>query len=970
MTRFAQYISAITIALVIAIGATLTAQAQALVDPYPFAFGSTVDIDTALLGPVEPAGSRGRVAVSTDGAFVTADGERLRFYGVTIQYSGCLPDSATAVATARRLRALGVNMVRFAGFDYTPAPTISIFAAGTRTDALDPERMRRFDWFVHQLKQQGVYSVLTFYTAWHPRPDDGVRQPDSVGWAARMPIFFDRTVQQIHRTMIRRVLEHVNPFTGVAYKDEPAIPYILALDDPSLAAYWLYSKDVSRENINGSVTVGSQHVTHIDSLFVAWIKSKGATSDAALNSRWRTTPSSTENRLKNPGFEDPFSAAWALGVNTGGGAQAVEQLSDADAKEGTTCYRLRIGKLSESRQSYEINVSQDVSPLPRDKRYRVSFWARTTPQRGSRSMLVFVFNRTYPYNSYGLTTEVALASEWKQYDFTFTSTSTDEATANLSFLCGADSGDVFLDDVRFVEVGHVGLQPNESIATGAVRRNLFWEEDVSPARMKDVAGFYREQVKGLLDGVRSLVRDTLKSSLLLCPGGRFLSFWEMAAADAYDVTSSTEWRTTQLPLFGETYGAGLYTHAQSSLTGKPHVVHHATIQFPRSYQQDMMAYMPSYAALHDWDGVVQGVFTSAPVFADSRVDSAQIWELYNKPNVLALMPSTALRFRRGDVAPSAKTVAITVADGALDYPRKYQQAFFLDVSTDARLPLYRRITMERATAPQGSFLPHREVSALTSDVDIRAMDAENEQLFWNADLGVHRVITPKSVSVSGRLQGEIHELGSIRVEQTAGAAYAAFTLTSLDTASLETTSRALMVVATRALNEGAEFDPATNELSRYGRGQTQMEGAVMRITMPSAGADSLVVRALGSDGRPTGWTRSVAASGTGRFSVSVNTREAVSPWYDVTVVRTPTSVRPDGTVTVPLVHDASGRRVRVVSEDVRRIDIVGVDGTVIRTSERTGGTEAVELAELASGVYYVRAHMAAGVGTLPILHVR
>jgi methylmalonyl-CoA mutase N-terminal domain/subunit len=60
----------------------------------------------------------------------------------------------------------------------------------------------------------------------------------------------------------------------------------------------------------------------------------------------------------------------------------------------------------------------------------------------------------------------------------------------------------------------------------------------------------------------------------------------------------------------------------------------------------------------------------------------------------------------------------------------------------------------------------------------------------------------------------------------------------------------------------------------------------------------------------------------------------------------------------------------VVSEDVRRIDIVGVDGTVIRTSERTGGTEAVELAELASGVYYVRAHMAAGVGTLPILHVR
>jgi hypothetical protein len=970
MTRFAQYISAITTSLVIAIGATLTAQAQALVDPYPFAFGSTVDIDTALLGPVEPAGSRGRVAVSTDGAFVTADGERLRFYGVTIQYSGCLPDSATAVATARRLRALGVNMVRFTAFDYTPFPAISIFAEGTRTSALDPARMRRFDWLVYQLKQQGIYSVPTFYSVWQPRPDDGVRQPDSVGWGARVPVFFDKTVQQIHRSMVRMVLEHVNPFTGTAYKNEPAIPYIIPFEDASLGAYWLYSKDVSRNNPNGSLTLGSQHLALIDSLFIVSLKAKGAVNDAALRTRWSTSPASTDNRLKNGGFEDPFSAAWNLGVNANGGAQAIGQISDADAKEGTSCYRLRIGKLGEARQAFEINLLQSVSPLPRDKRYRVSFWARTTPQRGQRSVLVYVYNGTYPYNNYGLNSDITLSGAWQKFDMSFTSTATDEATANLSFFCGADSGDVFVDDVQFVETGHVGLENGESIATGAVRRNLFWEEDISPARMRDVAGFYREQLQGLFDGVRRLVRDTLRSDVLLCPSASFVSYWEQVAADSYDITSSTEWRSTQVPLLTELYGAGVPSHAQFTQAGKPHVVHHATIQFPRSYQNDMMTFLPSYAGLHDWDGIVQGVFTGSSAWAADRVDSAQIWELYNKPNILALMPSTALRFRRGDVVSSPKTLSIAVSDGALDYPRKHVQPFFLDVYSDQRMPLFRRVAIARGTSSQGSFLPHREISILNGDVDIRAMDAENEQLFWNADLGVHRVITPKSVSVSGRLQGEIHELGTIRVEQTAGAAYAAFTLTSLDTASLETSSRALMVVATRALNEGAEFDPATNELSRYGRGQTQMEGAVMRITMPSAGADSLVVRALGSDGRPTGWTRSVAASGTGRFSVSVNTREAVSPWYDVTVVRTPTSVRPDGSVTVPLVHDASGRRVRVVSEDVRRIDIVGVDGTVIRTSERTGGTEAVELAELASGVYYVRAHMAAGVGTLPILHVR
>jgi len=88
------------------------------------------------------------------------------------------------------------------------------------------------------------------------------------------------------------------------------------------------------------------------------------------------------------------------------------------------------------------------------------------------------------------------------------------------------------------------------------------------------------------------------------------------------------------------------------------------------------------------------------------------------------------------------------------------------------------------------------------------------------------------------------------------------------------------------------------------------------------------------------------------------------------MVRTPTSVTSDGTVTVPLVYDAAGRRIRVVSDNVRRIDVLGIDGTLIHTSERMGGAEALELADLASGVYYVRAHMSGGIGTLPILHVR
>lgn len=943
--------------------------AQPLTDPFPFAFGPTVQIDTTLLGPVEPAGAAGRVKLSDDGHLVTADGDRLRLYGVTIQFGGCFPDSATAVATARRLRALGVNLVRFTGFDYVLAPSISFFEGGMKTGGVNTERMRRFDWFMYQLKQQGIYSVLNFYSAWQPLPEDGVRQYDSVGWGCRVPIFFDRTVQQIHRNMMRAVLEHVNPFTGNAYKDEPAMPYLIALEDASLAIYWLYSKDVSRENIYGSVNLGSQHVALIDSLFIASLKAKGATQDAALQTRWSTQPTSTENRLKNGGFEDPFSAAWTLGVNTTGGAQAVEQISDADVKEGTSCYRLRIGKLSTAAQPFEIILSQSISPLKRNSRHRLTFWAKTTPQRGQRSVLVYAFNSTYPYDNYGLNKDITLTSTWQRFDMTFTSVSTDEATAALAFFCGADSGDVFLDDVRLVEVGHEGLAAGESIAAGRVRRNLFWEEDVSLARMRDVAGFYREQLSAMLDGVYRLVKDTLNSDMLMCPSLRFVTAWEKQAADEFEITSSTEWRTTQVPLLNEPSDAGLYTHVQSSSAGKAHVVHHASIQFPRPFQNDMTAFLPGYAGLHDWDGVVQGVFTGSPVSAAIRIDSAQIWELYNKPNILALMPATALRMRRGDVVPSAKKLAITVADEALEYPRRFTQAFYLSVFSDPRFALFRHVEMQRGTQPLGSFLPHREISILNGDVDRRALDAENEQILWNADLGVYRLVTPRSISLTGALQGEIHEAGPLRIEQTAGAARATVVLTSLDSLPLDASERALLVISTRALNEGAEFDPATNELSKYGRGTTQMEGATMRVTMPSGGADSLLVQALGADGRPNGWSRTVAASALGRFTVTINTRDAASPWFIVSNVRVPTSVDENDAAMIRIIHDGSTGTVRAYAPDGGDVQIVALDGSIaLRTTLHDAYAE-IDLSELASGAYVVRAVAGATVRSLPIMHL-
>jgi hypothetical protein len=132
-----------------------------------------------------PAGSRGFVRTTSDGRFVFEDGSPARFVGVTLEWSACLPDSAQAIVMAARLAKLGVNLVRLRYFEnsYWWGGSLSILdvAAGART--LNPETMRRFDWFVHQLRLHGIHSYLTLQSARAPVAADGFGElADSTLW--------------------------------------------------------------------------------------------------------------------------------------------------------------------------------------------------------------------------------------------------------------------------------------------------------------------------------------------------------------------------------------------------------------------------------------------------------------------------------------------------------------------------------------------------------------------------------------------------------------------------------------------------------------------------------------------------------------------------------------------------------------------------------------------------------------------
>ncbi|MBI2794272.1 MAG: carbohydrate binding domain-containing protein [Ignavibacteria bacterium] len=906
--------------------------AQPLTNPYDFSIPDSVDLDTALVvGPIDSAGSHGRV-ISLNGHLAFEDSTRFRPVGTTLQLGAIFPDSLQAIRLAKRLRALGITCVRLAYFDYTYSRNISILANGNSTleNGLDPEQMARFDWFMHQLRSNGIYYVFTFHGVWNPRPGDGVN--DSTGFGARVPLFFESNVQQIHRGIIRLLLEHVNPHTGLAYKEDPALAFIIAGEDASVMVYWMYTKDIIRlNNYGASFNLGLQHHAYIDSLFYARLRGKGLNTDAKLNAAWKTTPDDPAEKIRNGGFEDPFNPSWTLGVNSGDGAQALMQYSETEKREGNQSGKILIGSLDRNRNSQGIYLYQTLSNLKRLRRYTLSLWMKADNATPTHRVVFLIHAPSYPFNSYGFSRVDTISNQWAQYTYTFVSSATDEISAIIQIQFGLDPGSVFIDAVSLKEIGFDGLRPGESISNNSLTRSDIWDASVSPKRIKEEFNFYMDQFTSMLKGVYSLVRDTLQSKVLLCPSMRTYTDVELHSIADYDLFVSTDWRTSATSMLLEPGGGTVYNHTQYDLADKPFILATGGIVYPRPYQSEMTVVMPAYAGLQDWDGVFFSVFTSTPRTGNVRVDSGSSWEIFDKPFVLTMLPSVSNALRSFDVLPSQKVVQITNSTETLSYPPLHiVYAYSLSMPTDSRMPLFRRVEMMPDLAAQESFLPHREISALSGNVvDPTTLDAENGQIFLNAAIGVLRVITPRYIAIAGILEGQIINEPGIIVEQTSAGRYTSVVFSSLTDNPIAESERNLLVIGARGLNRGTVFAPDSLDLESWGSGPMQLEARTVRITITAPAFDSCFVVPLGNDARHKGIRRNVPRSPTGRFSIEIDTRSDETPWYKILFTRLGTGVAETEASAVEISPNPAADYVHVKSEALRSVKILDLYGTAV-----------------------------------------
>ncbi|HCE41948.1 MAG TPA: hypothetical protein DET40_00175 [Lentisphaeria bacterium] len=229
--------------------------------------GSALDFSFLLDAP---AGKYGFLKIA-DGRFIFEKRAEVpvRFYGVNLCFTANYLDKETCEKLADRLAACGYNTVRFHHFDNELAAK-----TGNSTTALDLDSLDKLEYLFSALKKRGMYITIDLYISRKLKageiPELNRAIAEHHDFKAAVPVL--ESARKNWEDFSRNLLEHVNPYTGMKWKDDPALINISLVNENTIMSCWNSSPDIKKI---------------YEDKFAAWLKEKGlessdSTAKAAL----------------------------------------------------------------------------------------------------------------------------------------------------------------------------------------------------------------------------------------------------------------------------------------------------------------------------------------------------------------------------------------------------------------------------------------------------------------------------------------------------------------------------------------------------------------------------------------------------------------------------------------------------------------------------------------------------------------
>ncbi len=215
-----------------------------------------------------PAGRFGFVRAEGD-HFVLGNGEPIRFWGCNVQaYSLFTEDRDRIRAHAERIAALGFNLVRLHHHDSQTWVRKCLIEMGSSSRELDADALDTYFYWIRCLRDEGIYVWVDLHVGRPFRAGDEIPGFDELlaksrrkeaGAEAKGYCYVNQRIQELMQEFNRKLVTTVNPHTGLALKDDPAVMGFLLTNENDLTHHF------------GNALLADKKVPHHNRLFQARI---------------------------------------------------------------------------------------------------------------------------------------------------------------------------------------------------------------------------------------------------------------------------------------------------------------------------------------------------------------------------------------------------------------------------------------------------------------------------------------------------------------------------------------------------------------------------------------------------------------------------------------------------------------------------------------------------------------------------
>lgn len=823
-------------------------------------------------------------------------GKRVRLLGVNFVWDACFPDKAEAPIIAKRLRKLGVNLVRMHNMDIGAAPKGIFDPADPEGRRLDADQLDRFDYLVAQLKEQGIYVDLNLWVGRNFGKVGPVKnQIGALNTAGKSSLYFYPPFQEYFREFARDLLTHKNPYTGLTYAEDPIVAFVEIINELSL----IYVNP--RRALS---TLPPPLQKSLDQQWNKFLQSKyGKTShlvEAWFGELNKTPPG--DNLLENPHFEDGLKG-WMVQVLKQP-SQVRSSIAPANIPELKAQNALWVSiPKEEFYEPSQIQLHQSGLNLPSGAVCTVSFWARSD---APRSLGVNLLLDRKPWDAVSAMQMVDIDTEWRQFTLIFHLLETVPEHTRLSFSLGGDRSDVALADVQLRIGADIKLPDGQSLEA----QNISLPSNSNLPQGQDAIAFLSQLELHFLETMRHYLRGDLgvRAPIIGTQAhmGGLPGVWRDSHMDVVDMHSywnhpaylkKPGWvwgdpvksilNDRENPVVSRLHGTDpkksistMSTFAVQRVEGKPYVITEFNNCPPFEFRLETLPLMAAYAARQDWDALVLFTFNSHRDRFQSDEVPRNFFTMHRDPAMLAMMPWAAHLIRRGDLPPAPAKAILKIPHTDLRWLSSLHFNTWGGMTSLWR-SLHRVTTELNDVRWSVAFVPD---GALHVEESGNRSEESSSPIQWHPNDGggaLFSVNSPKSKAVvcyypgkkstTATLPGFSVEFG----QSTHHFAVAA--VTAMDDSPLANARRVLCVIGGTMANTDFQWDE-TNAVENWGEAPLRIEVVPTRVKIARQNSATKVY-ALSETGERTREVPSLWQNGQLEFEANAPIK---SLWFEIT----------------------------------------------------------------------------------------